>query len=257
MRKNNIIGASFASFSNQYSFNFNGTNNYISIPDNNSLSFGNGITDSPFSISAWVKMNDATLFRIFSKMNTSNEEYMFTTSGTKQLGLFLMNQGAGTNIIARSFTPLMSAYVGQWIHLVGTYSGNSATSGIKLYLNGSRIDDANFTAGGTYVAMSNTSATARIGSVSRSAGTAYANGKIDEVSLWNKELSLSEVQEIYNSGLPDNLNKHSASANIVSWWRMGEGATWDGSNWQVPDTNGSNNATSVNMAEADRVSDVP
>ena len=42
------------------STSFDGSNDYISIADANNLSFGDGSTDSAFTISAWVKMDDAT-----------------------------------------------------------------------------------------------------------------------------------------------------------------------------------------------------
>ena len=41
---------------------FNGVDQYIDVGDSDSFSFGNGATDSPFSISAWVNMIDATNF---------------------------------------------------------------------------------------------------------------------------------------------------------------------------------------------------
>ena len=57
------------------STSFDGSNDYISIADANNLSFGDGSTDSAFTISAWVKMDDATGFAIASKgvYNTDGE----------------------------------------------------------------------------------------------------------------------------------------------------------------------------------------
>jgi len=56
----------------------------------------------------------------------------------------------------------------------------------------------------------------------QSSGTGF-DGNIDEASIWDKALSSSEIADIYNSGNPTNLADHSAAANIVSWWRMGDG----------------------------------
>ena len=47
---------------------FNGSDNEIVIADTPDLTFGNGTTDSPFSISAWINMEDATDFGIVTKM---------------------------------------------------------------------------------------------------------------------------------------------------------------------------------------------
>lgn len=43
-------------------------------------------------------------------------------------------------------------------------------------------------------------------------------GKIDRCSIWNKTLSLAEVQEEYNGGLNSDLTSHSAYSNVVDYW---------------------------------------
>jgi len=43
-------------------------------------------------------------------------------------------------------------------------------------------------------------------------------------------LNAAQISEIYNSGTPKNLLNHSASANLVSYFRMGDGDTWGGTN---------------------------
>ena len=80
-------------------------------------------------------------------------------------------------------------------------------------------------------------------------------GSIDEVSLFNVGKNSSEVTAIYNSGTPTDL---SGETGLAGWWRMGEGATWDGSNWSIPDaSSNSNTGASENMDEVDRETDTP
>ena len=38
---------------------------------------------------------------------------------------------------------------------------------------------------------------------------------------------------------------------------MGDGATWDGSNWTIPGKKKNYSGTSINMEETDKVTDVP
>ena len=46
--------------------------------------------------------------------------------------------------------------------------------------------------------------------------------------------------------------------DLAGWWKMGEGATWNGSSWVVPDASAnSNTATSVRMEQGDRVAGYP
>ena len=49
----------------------------------------------------------------------------------------------------------------------------------------------------------------------------------NETSVWDKELSSAEVQEIYNEGLALDCTTHSASANLVGYWRNNGIAQWD------------------------------
>ena len=73
------------------------------------------------------------------------------------------------------------------------------------------------------------------------------NGQMSNVSIWNTALTSAQVTEIYNEGLPGNLNSHSAYSNLVSWWQLGENSSFDGNDWIVADEKGTNNGTSVSM----------
>jgi hypothetical protein len=47
-------------------------------------------------------------------------------------------------------------------------------------------------------------------------------------------------------------------SDLAGWWKMGEGATWNGSSWTVPDASANaNTATSVRMAQGDRIAGCP
>ena len=74
-----------------------------------------------------------------------------------------------------------------------------------------------------------------------------------EPSMWNKELSASEVTEIYNAGKPADISKHSASADLISWWRMGDGDTFP----TITDQVASNDGTMTNAEASDIEEDVP
>jgi len=72
--------------------------------------------------------------------------------------------------------------------------------------------------------------------------------------VWNKELSLAEVTEIYNGGAPTNLLAHSAAANLVGWLRMGDGDTFP---TLTDNSTGGNDGTMTNMEAGDIVNDAP
>lgn len=224
-----------SSFENLYSFEFNGVDDYVDCGDNDNLSFGNGTTDSPFSISAWVNMTDASKFRIISKYASSNQEYLLATDSTDKIVFTLYDDSKG-GTISRKYNTALTSFEGQWIHLAFTYSGNSLNSGLKIYLNGTQVDNLD-NGTGSYTAMENTTQPLEIGKLT----TSYANGKIDEVAIFNSELSASDVTTIYNGGLPNDLS----SLSPISWWRMGDAATWTGRNWDLIDQgSGGNNGFS-------------
>jgi len=179
---------------------FNGTSSVVTIADADSLSFGNGATDSPMSVSAWINMNDASEFKILSKgIAFSNQvEYYFRTGnhGTETDNLiFKVYDQSASAAIGRQYSTALTSYEGQWIHVVATYDGSAAASGIRLYVNGIRVDNAD-SSSGSYVAMENGASNLLVGKYN----TYYANGKIDEVRLYNRALSAGEVGSLYNTG---------------------------------------------------------
>jgi hypothetical protein len=82
-----------------------------------------------------------------------------------------------------------SYYVGYWNHVVGTYNKNDGS--MKFYLNGYQNSSASISsdsidATGIY-----------LGFVS---GVANFTGQMDDVRIYNKELSASEIATLYNLG---------------------------------------------------------
>ena len=228
------------SFTNTKSILLDGVDDYVDCGDNDNLSFGDSVTDSPFSISAWVKMTDATKFRIVTKAGSgsNDNEYVLITSASDQLFLQLYDSST-SNKKNRYYTTPLTSFEGQWIHIVGTYDGrggSTAYNGIKLYLNGTRVDDASG-GGGTYVAMHNTTALLEIGKLS----TSTANGLIDEVAVFNSELSASDVTNIYDNGVPNDIS----SLSPLSWWRCGDGDT---APTLTDNGSGGNNGTMTNFS---------
>ena len=242
-----------SSFLNEYSFEFDGNTDYIEIADADNLSFGNGTTDSAFSISLWIKLSGTTFIEApISK---------YGTDGLREYMIYIVNQKVRLLIIDADTTAVRlvetnnAISVGSWVHITTTYNGvggNNAQNGMKIYINGI-LASTNSITSGTYVAMENTSQPVEIGRYFN--GVQYLAGNTDEVAIFDVELSASDVTSIYNGGVPNDLS----SLSPISWWRMGEGATWDGiRDWTLRDAgSGGNDGTSQNMAEDAKTTDVP
>lgn len=193
---------------------FSGSSQYVDLGDQTDFSFGNGSTDSAFSASAWVNMDDATNFYVFNKddySTSSNREWNLNIGATDLLRLSLIDQSTGGSI-ARIYNTALTSYQGRWIHVAFTYSGSSASSGIKLYLNGKRVDDTDGNAG-SYTAMENKASTLKIGG--RTESSNYANGKIRDARLFNSELTADNISSLYQTG--------TNPSTPLGWWKLDEG----------------------------------
>ncbi len=80
-----------------------------------------------------------------------------------------------------------------WVHLAATYDGTADGSGVKLYLNGSElatdVTNKSFTTSST----NNNTAPFNIGGRNDTGGL---NGLTDEVGVWDRELTQSDVQSV-------------------------------------------------------------
>ncbi|KKL97351.1 hypothetical protein LCGC14_1835340 [marine sediment metagenome] len=150
---------------------------------------------TPFSISAWVYMHSATYFVWASKWQVgSNQEWNIFTGTTKKIN-FRMYDNSENASIGRSYNTSLDSYEGKWTHFVATYDGGILSSGIKIYLNGNRVDDTD-SESGSFISVENLTAPVYIGRYD----TKYANGLIDNVMFFNHILHEDQVKALYNGG---------------------------------------------------------
>jgi hypothetical protein len=79
-------------------------------------------------------------------------------------------------------------------------------------------------------------------------GEDFWDGRISNLSIWNTDLTSAQVTELYNEGVPSNLNNHSAYSNLISWWQLGNNTSWVDPYWIALDEKGTNNGQSQNVA---------
>jgi hypothetical protein len=178
---------------------FNGASDFIQIPDADSLSFGNGTTDTPMTISAWV--NPHTLGGtgsgnwIINKRGTGalDEWQLVFWQGQLGLALFTNNTNSMNQMTNTTWT------AGQWYHVVTTYDGSKTNAGIKIYVNGI-LQTSTGSVTGSYTGMNNTIQPVTIGRPGWSPAL-YFDGTIDEVRIDNVVRSASDVRQAYEVGL--------------------------------------------------------
>lgn len=131
-----------------------------------------------------------------------------------------------------------------WHHVVATFPG------MKLYIDG-LVQKATNSA--NIKGMELTNVFLEFG---RSNGDTnyYFIGNLDEISLYDLQLDQDQVNEIYNTGKPNDLSGLSTSGNLKSWWRMGEG---DNPAGNLYDNKGAYDGIFMNMGPANITSAVP
>jgi hypothetical protein len=189
----------------------------------------NIFTGSDFSVSTWIYATTNTTYNNFFNKDTTVQFYLHSN----KIKIYLGSGSSGIWPLESTATLSLNT----WYNIIFTRSGNEN----KLYINAS-LDNS---------ATSTGSISASTGSLTLSSyrgGSSYFwDGSISNPSVWNTALTPAQVAEIYNQGIPGNLNSHSAYSNLVSWWQLGENSSFDGNDWIVADEKGSNNGTSVSM----------
>jgi hypothetical protein len=160
--------------------NFNGSSNYVDT--NKSFDWS---SSQPYSFCSWVNISSGGEAPILSKFGF---DYTFAAAAAGGGEWFLYwNSGGGNSVNVSTLT----AVYGQWEHLCLSY--NSTSSIVSLYQNGSLVGTG--TDAGNH---QSTSETTKIGAGYRG-GLQYLKGLIDDVRIYNRALSASEVQALYNA----------------------------------------------------------
>lgn len=172
-----------------------GTSSKITLADSDTLSFGNGTTDSAFSIIFNVKFNSVspTIQYFINKFNATStiQEYLFFRNGDS----FIVNLRDDSVPAVLRITYGTTISTGVWYNIIFTYDGSSTQSGLKLYLNS--ISGGTTGISGTYIAMENSANAVSIGKHPTATSVSF-NGYMDETAIFDKELSAIEVAEIYS-----------------------------------------------------------
>jgi len=219
------VGPLPSSFNNIYSFAFDGVDDQI-------LTLSSFIATGEFTLSSWMKPTILNSTQNILGNGTSSQNWINPSSATtirvKPAGTLLNFSETGGNNLT----------VGSWNHIL-------------IYRNSSN-DIGIFVNGATFGTTANNSNTLTLATIGRGVNR-WFSGNLDEVAFFNSDKS-SDVATIYNSGVPSDLT----FLNPFAWYRMGEKATYDGTNWTLVDQgSGGNNGTSVNMDLIDRVEDTP
>jgi len=180
--------------------------------------------------SCWIKTDSTTTgFALAHTYNSANTRFGFNIYNDKIRGQIYAS--GGYNLIDYTITP---TDVGL-IHLVWTWNGSSKSSS-EMYVNG--------TATGPSSSGGSLHGTQKFIIGANTEPSNYGYGLINEVSTFTTELSLAQVQELFNDGVPFDLDGSSltGSPTLVNYWRNTGLSTWT-------DLEGSDNGTVTNGSD--------
>ncbi|AMC11333.1 hypothetical protein Lupro_08715 [Lutibacter profundi] len=167
------------------SINFDGIQDYIDMED------ALDVNPSQFTISAWVKRGaGSTNTSIVSKRdNPFTEGYDFKINSSNQFEVVWKN-GSTHTITSTTVIPQ-----DEWHHVAIIYSGGTA----NLYIDG--VLDTSVS---SLTDPVNTSQSFYIAAAGKNTPTAFFEGNIDEVRIWDVALSVNQLRYIMNQEIEDN-----------------------------------------------------
>ncbi len=203
-------------FYNNSAIRFTSTSNNVTVPHTSSLTFSSAMT-----VSTWVKLLGSTptatcgsppaaaQYLLYKRNNNPGgggyNGYSLTTSGT-QWGFSMC---AATTCYGAASTTV--PVIGSWVHLVGVFKSGT----MKLYVNG--VLESSATGPSTVDDRGESLVFGRTNYCGQPSGNydAYLNGELDDVRLYNRDLSASEVSSLYNGNKSTGTNAYSTNGNIT------------------------------------------
>jgi len=187
---------------------FNATN-LQSVTANNSASLN---MSSAITIAAWINPLDWIGNRRIVQKGNSDNQYRFLAEGN--VLKFHLN-GVGTLTTALPTSNL-------WTHVAATWNGST----MLIYTNGQV--QGSLTAGGSITATTDPVAIGKKNTSSSSGD--YWNGQLDEVRLYNRALSLAEINIIAHNGdvppaAPTGLSAVPTNSQITLLWNASTAAS--------------------------------
>jgi len=220
------------------------------------------ITDwtQPYTISMWVNYTTSLSFDLMATFGVEtgsaatsryimiggSSGYLFTGVGDTDGGSTNIHFNIGSNLND-----------GNWHHLV--YVGDGTSGDFPtVYIDG--VVEAY--SGGTTNLFNSSTYLNVIGTGSTASGR-YFNGKMSNCAIFSGALPATgteSVASLYNYGTPPNIASYSG---LQAWWELDASATFDGSNWSIPDASSNSNTgtssgmTAANLVQSDLIINAP
>jgi len=217
---------------NQYGLKFRRSKvDYMTVNADKPNALATLISSNNISISFWIRAKEhqaTSAGHVFSiDGDTGFDQKVFNIAidhaGGAQPGRLRLEDAAGVTIFGdptAASHPDISIIDNEWHHYVFALSSGNAVS---IFRDGTDVTPTPNTI--TYTFASTDRVT--IGTRYRGSGIYWPlfnlTADLDELSVWDSALNISDVTSIYNNGYPNNLKELSiAPASLAAWYRMGD-----------------------------------
>ena len=158
---------------------FDGVNDVVSVPSTSALSPSSAVT-----VEAWVRPSKLPAAGSFASLVTKAESYSLQFNGP-QIEFTTTRSGTRRRVQA----PVGTIVAGGTYHVVGTFDGTTQ----RLYVNGAQVASASISG-----AMTVNTNSVTIGSWNGS--SEFLAGTLDEVAVYAKVLTPTQIANHYNAG---------------------------------------------------------
>lgn len=182
-------------------FNFAGLYN-VQIPDSASFSFSETAGAAPFSMAFWIYYTmNGDYQRVINKWNGTSPEWqlLFYPLGTFQFATFSKTSGT-SYAYANTVSPVNEG----WRFVVATYDGRGGTdasAGMNVYIDGVNASCTRETTPTYQYMMDGTNPVYISGYYGGVSQVQMIANKLDNVAIFNKELTSTEVASLYTSAV--------------------------------------------------------
>ena len=169
---------------------FDGSDDIVTIPDSDSFDFGT----SSISITAWVKFESGAFGRYTVIAGRGNFDIFELNKSSGDKLRMEMRYDDNSTIRAQESSASLTV-ADQWYHVAGIF--NPSDGSFTFYVDGSSqgVSFLDAQTGGT---LKDSNEEVYIGA--RNGSSLYMEGLIDDVRIYNKALTSSEVEALYNQG---------------------------------------------------------
>jgi len=157
-----------------------------------------GLAGTPSTLSAWINCTSASLMTIMADWNVSvlpGWEFTISEFNAGKIDIIFVDQG-GLNYMGRYGSTNVND--GTWKHVVMTYNGSGANTGINLYVNGVLETMTNISVGSFGATL--IPGYFRIGCRKLSgAENQFYDGRMAMPMIWKRALTAQEVWQLYSN----------------------------------------------------------